>query len=126
MNYLSNNHAKSLLNYSLRNGPRYIGLFLSTPGPDNTGVEVVGGSYARKQISFSEPQLVVGKYQVSNSNEIDFGQMTADIGAVAFWGIFDSVSDGNLLWFGPFSRARNILSGDAILIKTDAIICTLE
>lgn len=126
MNYLSNNHAKSLLNYSLRNGTRYIGLFLSTPGPDNTGVEVVGGSYARKQISFSEPQLVVGKYQVSNSNEINFGQMTADIGAVAFWGIFDSVSDGNLLWFGPFSRARNILSGDAILIKTDAIICTLE
>lgn len=126
MNFLSNNHAKSLLNSSLRSGARYIGLFLSTPGPENTGVEVVGGGYARKQISFAEPQLVAGKIQVSNTNEIDFGQMNADIGAVAFWGIYDSPDNGNLLWFGPFSRARNILSGDAILIKADAIHCTLE
>lgn len=123
---LSHAHAATILNSSLRTGSRYLGLFLSSPGVDNIGVEAVNGGYARKQISFSAPQTLNGKQQVSNTNEIDFGQMTADIGTISYWGIYDSASGGNLLWFGPFARSRNVLTGDAIVIKADAIVCTLS
>lgn len=123
---LSNYHAGALLNTSLRSGDRYIGLFLSTPGATNNGVEVAGGGYARKPITFSQPEAVNGKQQVTNDSEIDFGAMTADIGTVSFWGIYDAASGGNLLWFGPFSRSRNILTGDAIIIKPEAIVCNLS
>ena len=60
---LSNYHAGALLNTSLRSGDRYIGLFLSTPGATNNGVEVAGGGYARKPITFSQPEAVNGKQQ---------------------------------------------------------------
>ena len=95
---LSNYHAGVLLNTSLRSGDLYIGLFLSTPGATDNGVEVSGGGYARKPITFSQPETVSGKQQVTNDSEIDFGDMTEDIGTVSFWGIYDAESGGNLLW----------------------------
>ncbi len=123
---LSNYHAATLLNASLRSGTYYLGLFLSEPGVTNNGVEVTGGGYARKQVTFTAPSLVSGKEQIANNADIDFGTMTADIGTVAYWGIYDTKSAGNLLWFGPFTRARNILNGDAITIKAGAITCQLS
>ena len=38
-----------------------------------------------------------GKEQVTNSAAVDFGTMTADLGTVAYWGIYDAQSSGNLL-----------------------------
>lgn len=123
---LSNYHAATLLNASLRSGTYYLGLFLSEPGAANTGVEVTGGGYSRKQITFTAPTLVSGKEQVSNNADIDYGAVTADIGTIAYWGIYDAASNGNLLWYGPFVRARNILTGDAITVKSGAIVCQLS
>lgn len=98
MSALSNVHASTLLNTSLRNGTYYLALFLTDPTASGTGTEVSGGGYARKIINFSAPSLVSGKEQVSNSAPVDFGTLTADLGTVAYWGIYDALTAGNLLW----------------------------
>lgn len=126
MSALSNVHATSLLNTSLRSGTYYLALFLTDPTASGNGTEVSGGGYARKIITFGTPSLVSGKEQVTNSAAVDFGTMTADLGTVAYWGIYDAQSGGNLLWYGSFSRSKNVLSGDAITVSTGAIVCTLS
>jgi len=123
---LSNVHAASLLNASLRSGTYYLALFLTDPTPDGTGTEASGGGYARKIISFSSPAIVAGKQQVTNAAEINFGVMSADLGTVAYWGIYDSATLGNLLWFGAFKRSKNVLNGDAITVSIGGIACNLS
>ena len=73
MGALSNVHATSLLNTSLRSGTYYLALFLTDPTASGTGTEVSGGGYARKIIAFGTPTLVSGKEQVVNADSVDFG-----------------------------------------------------
>lgn len=123
---LSNVHAASLLNTSLRSGAYYLALFLTDPTAAATGTEASGGGYARKIITFGAPSLVSGRQQVTNTAEVDYGVITADIGTVSYWGVFDSQSGGNLLWFGSFARGKNVLNGDAITVEAGAITCNLS
>lgn len=123
---LSNVHAASLLNTSLRSGTYYLALFLTDPTAAATGTEASGGGYARKIITFGDPSLVSGRQQVTNTAAVDYGVITADIGTVSYWGIFDSQSGGNLLWFGSFARGKNVLNGDAITVEAGAITCNLS
>ena len=44
---------------------------------------------------------------------------------VAYWGIYDALTAGNLLWYGSFTRSKNVLNGDAITVSAGAIVCTL-
>lgn len=123
---LSNVHAASILNTSLRRGTYYLALFLTDPTASGTGTEASGGGYARKVISFDAPSLVAGKQQVKNTDAVDYGVITADIGTVSYWGIFDSQTGGNLLWFGSFARGKNVLNGDAITVNAGAIVCNIS
>ncbi|MCM1222017.1 MAG: hypothetical protein NC548_46845 [Lachnospiraceae bacterium] len=63
---------------------------------------------------------------MKNVDAVDFGVITADIGTVSYWGIFDSQSGGNLLWFGSFARGKNVLNGDAITVNAGAIVCNIS
>ena len=123
---LSNVHAASILNTSLRSGTYYLALFLTDPTASGTGTEASGGGYARKVISCDAPSLVAGKQQVKNTDAVDYGVITADIGTVSYWGIFDSQTGGNLLWFGSFARGKNVLNGDAITVNAGAIVCNIS
>ena len=123
---LSNVHAASILNTALRSGTYYLALFLTDPTASGTGTEASGGGYARKVISFDAPSLVAGKQQVKNTDAVDYGVITADIGTVSYWGIFDSQTGGNLLWFGSFARGKNVLNGDAITVNAGAIVCNIS
>lgn len=123
---LSNVHAASILNTSLRSGTYYLALFLTDPTASGTGTEASGGGYARKVISFDAPSLVAGKQQVKNTDAVDYGVITADIGTVSYWGIFDSQTGGNLLWFGSFARGKNVLNGDAITVNAGAVVCNIS
>ena len=123
---LSNVHAASILNTSLRSGTYYLALFLTDPTASGTGTEASGGGYARKVISFDAPSLVAGKQQVKNTDEVDYGVITADIGTVSYWGILDWQTCGNLLWFGSFARGKNVLNGDAITVNAGAIVCNIS
>ena len=77
MSALSNVHATSLLNTSLRSGTYYLALFLTDPTASGNGTEVSGGGYARKIITFGTPSLVSGKEQVTNRAAVDCGTRTS-------------------------------------------------
>ena len=118
---LSNTEAAALLNASLRSGAVYLALFLTDPTAAGTGTEASGGGYARKAVSFSAPAPAVGRQQVENSAAVEFPAFTADIGTVAYWGVYDAPSGGNLKWFAPFDRSKVIEADDNISIKAGGL-----
>jgi hypothetical protein len=115
---VSNFLATSLLNQVFRDTAYtqptsvYIALYTSDPTAADTGTEVTGGSYARQAVAFGAPAIVGGKQTIKNSVDIPFPVASADWGNVTHIGIRDDASAGNLLYYGPLTAARSILSGD--------------
>ena len=78
----------------------YVALF-------NGETEVAGASYNRQSATFAEP--VDG--QTSNSADILFQIATESWGDITHIGIFDSSTDGNLLFKSPTEFIKNIIAG---------------
>lgn len=128
----------------------WLGLFFvapteneTIPGADTTGTEVVGNGYARIKISDSvSGASVFGSITASGvlqnngtanagtagltsggTGLITFAAATDDwiSGAVVAAGIFDAATGGNLLWYGPFAKAKTVKAGDLIEFPANAI-----
>jgi hypothetical protein len=103
----------------------YFGLFTVTPSDTGGGTEVTGGAYARVAVTASLTNFagtqsagsttastgVTGT--TSNNGAITFPAPTANWGSVVAVGIFDAVTTGNLLAWGPISPSKTINNGDA-------------
>lgn len=100
----------------------YVGLFTSATGNDGSGVEVTGGGYQRMPIKLSEPSEAGDFTQVSNIGEIDFGIATADWGIIVNAGIFDSKTEGNMLYHGKLHSAKSIETGDSLRFAENQLI----
>jgi hypothetical protein len=107
----------------------YVGLFTAAPSDTGGGTECSGGSYARKDVACSLANWAGTQSAgstvassgtggvTSNNNVITFVSPTADWGTVTHFGIFDAVSAGNLLLWGPLSSSKAVFSGDAVSIQ---------
>ena len=76
-------------------------LFSGAPGDDGSvGTELTGSGYSCQAITFGAPGRATGNaQQVANSNNIQFGPAAADwLQPVAF-GIFDAMTNGDLLYW---------------------------
>ena len=128
----SNYLEEAILNYFLRNQavPQptqiYLGLYIIDPTDADTGTEVSGGAYARKQITFGAPVQTGDKAVVSNNAKVEFDIATTDWGAVSHWGIRTAAVGGNLLMKGNFSRTETINSGNRFTIEIGNIQLTAE
>ena len=115
--------ATKLLDHTLRNVPYtapttvYLGLFLSDPGGVDIPVEVTGGAYIRKAITFAP--AVVGA--TKNSVVVQFNVATTDWGNVTHWGIHDAATNGNMLYYGEADSALNVISSIDVLIPVNRI-----
>jgi hypothetical protein len=122
-NYLEN----ALINATLRNTSytspttTYLALYTSDPTDADTGTEVSGGSYARQAITFSSPSNGV----TSNSSAIEFPTATGSWGTVAYVGIRDAVTSGNLLYHTALDASKVIDSGDIFRISSGNLTVTL-
>ena len=122
-NYLEN----ALINATLRNTSYttpttvYVGLYTTDPTDANTGTEVTGGSYARKAATFGAPSDGVSTI----SSAIEFDQATASWGTVAYFGILDAATSGNLLYHGALTASKTIDTGDVFKFATSALTVTL-
>ena len=77
----------------------YVGLCTTLPSSTAGGAEIVGGAYARQRGTFalaSSPANVA-----SNSATIDFPAATTDWGDIGWFEIWDAVTSGNRLFWGP-------------------------
>lgn len=122
-NYLEN----ALINATLRNtsytspATVYVGLYTSDPTDANSGTEVSGGSYARTAVTFGAPSNGV----TTNSGAVEFPQATGSWGTVAYIGILDASTSGNLLYHSPLDVSKTIASGDIFKIAIGSLSVTL-
>lgn len=129
---VSNYLADALLNQVFRNvawtrpSAVYIALYTSNPTAADTGTEVSGGGYARRQVTFGAPATDNGLRTIKNTAEIAFPTATADWGTVTHVGIRDSASGGNLLFYGPVDNPRSLLINDLLKFPAAAVALSLN
>lgn len=103
----------------------YVGLFTAAPTDVGGGTEVSGGSYTRVAVTsslanWSSTQTTGGTTAstgtaglISNNTFITFPTPTLNWGTITSFGIFDSLTGGNLLLYGNLTFAKTVNSGDA-------------
>jgi len=132
MSAASNYLEEATLNYFFRNvavaqpTAIYLALYINDPTDADTGTEVSGGAYARKQITFGAPSQTGDKGVISNNQKVEFDIATTDWGNVSNWGIRTASTGGNLLCKGSFSRVENVLIGNRLTVEIGNIQVTLE
>jgi hypothetical protein len=122
-NYLEN----ALVNATLRNtsytSPTtvYVALYTTDPTDADTGTEVSGNGYARQSVTFSAPS----NGATSNSSAVEFPQATGSWGTVAYIGLRDASSGGNLLYHTALDASKTIATGDVFRISAGSLSVTL-
>ena len=132
MSQASNYLEEAILNYFFRNQvvaqptTIYLALYINDPTDADTGTEVSGGGYSRKQVIFGAPAQTGDKCVISNNAKIEFDIATTDWGSVSHWGIRTAASGGNLLCRGSFSRVENVQIGNRLTIEIGNLQISME
>ena len=122
-NYLEN----ALINAVLRNtsytspAAVYLALYTSDPTDADAGTEVSGNAYARQAITFGAPSNGVS----TNTAAIEFPQATGSWGTVAYVGIRDASTGGNLLFHTALDASKTIATGDVFRVAIGSLSVTL-
>jgi hypothetical protein len=111
---VSNYQGNLIIEDTLRTGTVYLALYTTNPTDTDTGMEVSGGSYARQIITFSVPS----NKTTSNNNNITFPTATAGWGDILYYGIKDSLTSGNLIYYGTI----NLVPTNTILTDYSLVI----
>jgi hypothetical protein len=139
-NYLEN----KLIDWMLR-GQAYtpptstwVALYTVAPTDAGGGTEVSGNNYARLQIlsnmtNWSGTQASATTVAstgntgtTSNNGTLNFNVPSGAWGVVTHFGLMDQSSGGNLLFFGPLTVAKNIGSGDTVVVDPDTIAVQID
>ena len=127
-NYLED----GVLNYFFRNQSVaqptavYLALYINDPTDADTGTEVSGGAYTRKQVTFGAPAQVGEKAVISNNAKVEFDIATTDWGLVSHWAIRTAATGGNQLCHGAFSRVENVQQGNRFTIEIGNLQVSME
>jgi hypothetical protein len=128
MSEISNYLENALINATLRNtaytSPTtvYVALYTTDPTDADTGTEVSGNGYARQSVTFSAPS----DGATSNSAAVEFPQATGSWGTVAYIGLRDASSGGNLLYHTPLDASKTIATGDVFRIAIGSLTVTIS
>lgn len=123
-NYLED----KLLNLVLRNTAYtqptavYLALYTSDPGETDAGTEVSGGGYARQAVTFGAPV----SNTVSNTNIVTFPVATASWGTVAYVGIRDAATGGNLLFSAAVGTSQAVGVNNQVIFNAGQITVNLD
>lgn len=129
-NALTNHTKDGLLDYLLQDPgiwaskptAWYVALFSGISDiPAGTVTELSGNGYARQVVSFDSASDGVAV----NSSSLTFGPATADWDTVTYFGVYDAITSGNLLFAGALDRARIIYDDDTLTVNVGAISVTL-
>lgn len=101
----------------------YTGLYTATPSDAGGGTEVSGSAYARQLCGFSAPAGT--PRSVINAADILFPvQTTPGYGLTSWFGIFDAVSAGNLLYWAALTVAKTFATGDQAVFRAGQLSVT--
>lgn len=96
----------------------YVALYTSDPTINNTGTEVVGGSYARKALAVDNDSDADGV--VRNTSTINWTNMPAV--TVTHFAIFDAASGGNPIMYDSLPIPAQFTAGDPFQIDANSLI----
>jgi hypothetical protein len=99
----------------------YVALYTSDPTDADTGTEVSGTSYARQAVTFGAPS----NGATTNSAAVEFPQAGGSWGTVAYIGIRDASTAGNLLYHTALDASKTIATGDVFRIASGSLSVTL-
>ncbi len=112
---LSDYLAAKLLNHMFRvaafSQPAGLFLALYTVAPTDAGggTEVAGGGYTRTPLTFRTAAAKGdGVLCCTNQGDVMSGKSTANWGTATHIGVFDAVTGGNLLWWGPLDSPATL------------------
>jgi hypothetical protein len=123
-NYLENALINGTLRATTYTAPTtiYVALYLTDPTDADSGTEVSGASYVRQSVAFSAPSNGV----TSNSAAVEFPQATTTWGTVAYIGLRDASTAGNLLYHSPLDVSKLIETADIFKINIGSLTVTLS
>lgn len=100
----------------------YAALFTAAPSDAGGGTECTGGSYARAAITNDDDNWgPASGGATSNILQIDFAPLSATIGTVTHIGVFDALTSGHLLLWGPLPTPKPTANGDALSFTIGAL-----
>ena len=105
-------HVLSVTAYTMPSNV-YVGLSTGSFGEDNSGTELSGNNYTRKEATFS----AASSGSITNSATVEFNAATGAWGTITSFGVFDASTSGNLLIYGNFSASKVIAQGDILRIN---------
>jgi hypothetical protein len=122
-NYLENALINGTLRATSYTAPTtvYVGLFTSDPTDAGSGTEVSGNAYARQSATFAAPSNGAS----STNADVQFPQATGTWGTVGWFGIFDALTTGNLMYHGALTASKTIETGDVFKIASGNLTVTL-
>lgn len=90
----------------------YLALFTSSPGDAGSLTnEVAGGGYIRQEVTTKMGAFSLSTGIAANTAAIDFANPSTDWGTIAYAGIVDALSSGNVLYYEALPSPRTVLSG---------------
>ena len=122
-NYLENALINGTLRATTFTAPTtvYLALYTSDPTDADVGTECSGTSYTRQAITFGAPSNGAS----TNSVAIEFSQAGSAWGTIAYIGIRDASTAGNLLYHTPLDASKTIATGDVFRIASGSLSVTL-
>lgn len=125
---MSNYLEDKLLNCVLRNtaftppAALYLALYTADPGEGDAGTEVAAAGYARQPITFGAPV----NNTVANASTIAFPVASAAWGTIAYVGIRDASSGGNLLFSAAVATPQSVGVNNQVIFNAGQITVNLD
>ena len=104
----------------------FVGLLTSDPTDEDIGLEVSGGNYSRRVVSFSPPEEISGETQITNATEVRFPVATENWGVVAYFGIYNAQSGGELYAHASVRIPKLIENDDEAVYRPGMIVIKMD
>ena len=109
---------------------RYLAVFTADPKDNNSGAanEVSGAWYARQLANaWAAPTSNIDGTSgtvTSNSNQISFAAVTGSAVTVTHWGLYDTLTGGNLLYSGALTTSKTLNVSDVLTLAAAQLSMT--
>lgn len=90
----------------------YLALYTVAPTEAGGGTEMVGGSYARQAVTFSDAVSPDGR--VTNNAAVTFTNLPS--GSIVAAALLDDVTAGNMLHYTTLASPRTVTAGDNLTV----------
>jgi hypothetical protein len=105
----------------------HLALFATDPTEAGlTSGELSGGGYSRKALAGNMAATNLATGQAVNNGLMVFGPATAVWGAVAYFGVLDAASGGNMIFYGPLVTAMTVQVGDGLPVSEASLSFSLS